>query len=452
MDRILRVLSLAMAAAAFGLTTPVSLATPADEDGRSLAQPTLSPAAPSAEAPAPILVAPAPVAPAAEAPVLVAPAQASPSATPPLPALPAEAAPIAPEPPAPPPTVVAPAETAPVEMASPLKLTEANSERSEQLEQIARQADRQTRHGFELAGRGAYFAARLEFLGALKLVAEGLDTEQKTDVHGRALGAALTAMKEAEDFLLNGARLEAGGDLSGIIRIHSTPVLKAETANVTAMTALKCYFTYAQEQFSAAAGHEVAGSMALYALGKLHDTMAQKKCNSVAAAEPKAMVFYQASMLSYPKNYMAVNDLGVMLARCGNCTDARTILEHSITLSPQAVTFHNLAVVYGQLGQLELARQADQQAATLQQAEIVRRRMSQGSANTTVQWTDPQTFAQTSTGDPNTPGITLQPRAPAVAAPVATARQVPPATAPEQAARRPSAAERMSWGAPGYQR
>ena len=64
-------------------------------------------------------------------------------------------------------------------------------------------------------------------------------------------------------------------------------------------------------QFAAAAGHEVAGSMALNALGKLHDAMAHKKSGPVPAAEPKAMVYYQAAMLAYPKNFMAANDLGV---------------------------------------------------------------------------------------------------------------------------------------------
>ena len=105
---------------------------------------------------------------------------------------------------------------------------EPDKERSEQLEQVARQADEQTRHGLELAGRGAYFAARSEFIGALRLIAEGLDTQQKTDTHGHALAAALTAMKEAEDFLPAGSRPEAELDLSGIIAVHTTPVLKGE--------------------------------------------------------------------------------------------------------------------------------------------------------------------------------------------------------------------------------
>ena len=88
-----------------------------------------------------------------------------------------------------------------------------------------------------------------------------------------------------------------------------------------------------------------------------------KKSGPVPAAEPKAMVYYQAAMLAYPKNFMAANDLGVLLARCGNYSDARTMLEHSLSLCPQSATWHNLAVVYGQLGQTVLARRADQQAA-----------------------------------------------------------------------------------------
>ena len=129
------------------------------------------------------------------------------------------------------------------------------------------------------------------------------------------------------------------------------------------MTALKCYFTFAQEQFAAAAGREVAGSMALHALGKLHAALAQKKGTPIVAPESKAMVFYQAALLVYPKNYMAANDLGVLLAQCGNYADARAMLEHSLSLCRQSTSWQNLAVVYRQLGQTALAERAGQQAA-----------------------------------------------------------------------------------------
>ena len=115
------------------------------------------------------------------------------------------------------------------------------------------------------------------------------------------------------------------------------------------------------------------------------------------------------------------------------------MLEHSLSLSRQSATWHNLAVVYGQLGQPALALQADQQAAMLQQAEMARRQTTLGTANNSVLWMDPQTFAQTSANTPASPGATPQLRQ-------ATA----PSTAAIGASKPPSAAERMSWGSRAY--
>jgi len=274
-------------------------------------------------------------------------------------------------------------------------------ERSQQLENVARQADRQILHGFELAGRGAHFAARSEFIAALRLVAEGLDAEQKTDLHRRALAAALTALKEAEDFLPDGSRIEANLYLPGIVGIHATPVLKNNTDNLTPLTALKCYFTFAQEQLAAAAGREVAGSMALRGLGKLHAALAGNKNARIVAAEPKAMVFYQAALLAYPQNFMAANDLGVLLAQCGNYAEARTMLEHSLAIRSQSSGWQNLAVVYRQLGQPALAERAARQAAFVRQAEMAQRQTAMQPAGDAVRWMDPGTFAQSARNPPN---------------------------------------------------
>ena len=197
--------------------------------------------------------------------------------------------------------------------------------RSEQLENIARQADSHTRHGFELAGRQAFFAARAEFVSALRLVAQGLDNEHRTTIHSRSLSAGLAAVKEAEEFLPRGTRLEAELDLQAIIASHRTPVLKSTpTETLQPMAAMRCYLTFSQEQLAAAAGHEVAGSMALYALGKLHASLARQKRTEIVAAEAKTVAFFQAALLVSPTNYMASNDLGVFLAQCGNLTEAQT--------------------------------------------------------------------------------------------------------------------------------
>ena len=337
--------------------------------------------------------------------------------------------------------------------ASPLAAAEPLKKRSEQLEQIARQADRRTRHGYKLASRGAYFAARSEFLGALRLVAEGLDTERKAMVHGRALAAALCAMKEAEDFLPDQSRSEAMQDLPEVIATHTTPVLKDHAGNVTSLVALRCYLTFAQEQFAATTGNEVAGSMALHALGKLHAALARKKGSPIVAPESKAVVFYQAALLAYPENSLAANDLGVLLARCGRSADARAMLENSLAMHPQSTGWRNLGVVYGQLGQTALARKATHQAELLRKRELAGQLTPSTSADGTVQWLDPQTFARSSTSPLNPRDTT--PIVPAVNPQVADAPGAKPqAVAPSVVwpAPTPAAATRMSWGARMYHR
>jgi tetratricopeptide (TPR) repeat protein len=272
--------------------------------------------------------------------------------------------------------------------------------RSEQMENIARQADQQIRHGFELAGKGAYFAARAEFIAALRLLSQGLDADSLTKQHSRALALALRAIKEADDFIPNGSTTEADLSVRSIVGNHETPALKrSDLSGLTPMMALKCYLTFAQEQLAEAAGGEIAGSMALHALGKLHATLAKNKIGSVRAAEPKAMVFFQAALLVHGRNYMAANDLGVLLARCGNYADACAMLNYSLSLHSDPTGWHNLAVVYQGLGQRELAQRAQRQC-----DEALRLAASQAGGKTPpaqqmVRWVDTQTFAQ-STGEP----------------------------------------------------
>ena len=270
---------------------------------------------------------------------------------------------------------------------------EGPARRSEQLEQIARQADRQIRRGFELASRGAQFAARLQFIRALRLVAQGLDADRQTDLHSRSLAAGLTAIREAEDFIPDGSHLEANLDVPAIIEGHRTPVLKsADTETLSPLLALRCYFTFAQEQLAAAVGREVAGSMALHALGKLHGTLAGN--SGSRAAESKAVSFYQAALLAYPGNHMAANDLGVLLARCGNGREAEAALKYSLSIRRQSTGWHNLAIVYRQLGQTALARQADRLSQSARLAETARRKTPQNPSQQPVRWVDTRTFAQ----------------------------------------------------------
>ena len=341
------------------------------------------------------------------------------------------------------------------DMPTEMPIAETTDARSVQLEQIAQQADRQTRHGFELAGQGAYFAARSEFIGAMRLVAQGLDAEHKTDSHSRDLANAMTAIKEAEDFLPRGSRLEADINLTEIIAFHATPVLKNNSTKTNSLEAMRRYMTFAQEKLASAEGKEIAGSMALHAMGKLHTALSQKKNAIIVAADAKAVVYFQASLLVYPKNYMAANDLGVLLAKSGRYSDARAMIEHSLSLCPQSTGWQNLAVIYRQLGDASKAQQANGYAFTLRQAEDARRRNLSATSNDSVRWTDPQTFAQTSTNTPNAFGAAPMPataKSPAMYAPAAKSPTTSSAANTYGPAPTPAAASRM-WRQPSaYQR
>jgi len=267
--------------------------------------------------------------------------------------------------------------------------------RSEAMEKIALQSDQQIRHGFELASRGAYFAARAEFTAALRLIAQGLDNEGNTTMHSQALSAALTAMKEAQDFIPAGGKLEGELDLPPLVASHRTPVLKhVPPQQLQAMRALKQYFTFAQEQLALAAGQELSGSVALGALGKMHAALAGKPNPEIIAAEAKAIVFFQAAILVCPRNYTAANDLGVLLAHSGDCAGARRMLEHSVLVYRCSGNLDNLSVVYRQLGEPRLAALAAEKAQVAKAAEIARQKNASLSASGTVQWVDPTALAQ----------------------------------------------------------
>jgi|GEM_PF-2939285 len=330
-----------------------------------------------------------------------------------------------------------PSSALPQPEASPLEPSVHWEDRSEQLEQIARQADRHTRHGFELADRGALFAARAEFITALRLVAQGLDAEYRTSNHSRALAAGLAAVEEAGDFVPDNSRLEAHLDLPSLIGSHVTPVLKnANKAELAPMLCVQCYLSFAQEQLAAAAGREIAGSMALCALGKVYGTLAMQRNPAARAAEAKAVTFYQSALLVYPGNFMAANELGVLYARHGNYAAARAALEHSVRIHQHAAGWRNLAVVYRQLGHADLAAQAARQAENISRRQLVKQ-SSQLPSGTVVQWIDPVTFAQTAR---DVPPATPPPEIPAHATPAR-------ATPARATAARATAAGRTAAGA-----
>ncbi len=264
---------------------------------------------------------------------------------------------------------------------------------SPELEIARRQADEALRRGFGLAERGALFSARSEFTQALRQISQALDASQSAAIHTQALARGMRAIQEADDFVPKGSRIETQLPLNVLIASHQTPVLKGSLTEVSPTVAIQAYQAYAQEQLALSLEHEPLGSLALFALAKIQLASEVAQSPGEINSSAKAIALHRAATLVEPNNFLAANELGVLLARQGRWQESRAVLENSATVAPQVVTYQNLANVYQHVGEGNLARQTNQAA-----AELALKRgpntITGGSA--AVQWLDGATFAQTS--------------------------------------------------------
>ncbi len=259
---------------------------------------------------------------------------------------------------------------------------------SAEMQSVLEQAEQRLREGFRLADRQAIFLARGEFVAALELICQANDLRQNTQFYSQALVAGLAALDESRDF----ARARPTGKTLDVVRIssgHRTKILSVEEcATISPMAAAKRYYAYSQEQLAGATAGEPRSSIALYGLGRLAMAAGEAAPAERMEHSARAMVLHQAALMADRKNYRAANELGVLLARHGDYGSARTLLLHSVRLSPHPSTYRNLAVVHTKLGEKEFAQQASQHGLALERAGVRRN----GPA---VAWVDPMTFAST---------------------------------------------------------
>jgi hypothetical protein len=280
---------------------------------------------------------------------------------------------------------------------------------------VVNRATELVRHSYTLAQRGAHYSARAELIQALRLVAQANDAERPEGEHSQALARGLQALREADDFAPRGSRLEGQLDVAQIVITHRTPVLKGQAVgNLSPLVALQRYYSYAQQQFASAGGNMPAASQALYGLGRIQTLLADGTSESQRLQSPRAMTYYQAALLVDGGNYLAANELGVMLADYGQLAEARRVLLHSVMTHSHVEGWQNLAVVHARLGEHDLSHRADFDRQLL----VAQREKSGGDSPLTkaVQWVDPQAFAAGGAADPTAPS------------PVATATRPGPAT------------------------
>ncbi len=258
--------------------------------------------------------------------------------------------------------------------------------------QVAERAAQISDRGFAMAERGMPYAGSAELIKSLQLVAQALDMQEGSALHATSLASGLKALDEAGDFV-SSTGSPAVVNVGEIVAMHQTPVLKSHPAAATLspVAAQQQYFAYAQAQLAAAGGGQQVASQALYRLGKLQTALAAHDADPQALHAPQAIVFHQAALTTDAANYLAANELGVLLARYGQLPEARSVLLHSVSVRPQIESWHNLAAVHKRLGEEDLSRRAENERDLL--AKQLGRAAPQP-ASDLVRWVDRQTFAK----------------------------------------------------------
>jgi tetratricopeptide (TPR) repeat protein len=246
--------------------------------------------------------------------------------------------------------------------------------------------------GYNLAQHGAFFAARTEFIQVLRRVAQAKDAGSNSDTHARALAAGLRALDEADDFVPQGAQLEAELDVRKTASSHRTSVMRDYPEEVLPQDAVVLYHTYAQQELSIAASGEQAGSMALYGLGKVNARLAERRDDDVELTRG-AMTMYLAALNACPDNNLAANELGVLLCRTGHAAEAIDRFTRAIDLAPNATAYHNLAVAQQKLG---MTGQASANEEESQRIAALDRSKGAVSRRAGVEWVSPGEMARVS--------------------------------------------------------
>lgn len=273
---------------------------------------------------------------------------------------------------------------------------------------------------FSLANRGMLYSARREFLRALRTLAHAKDASVGGREFSRKLSSGIRTLDESDDFLPHGSQLESEMYLETIVSSHHTSLLKNGCAtNVSPPAAIEAYHDQVADQLGMAMAGEPAGSMALYGLARIHQHFAMKDAVDSMANVDKAVALHRAALLAHPRNHLAANEAGVLLARQGRLVKATSMLERAAYLAPTSVGHHNLAAVQLRRGQHKLANATAKQARILSmQQQTAADRVGAG-----VAWVDPRSFVNGTV--PNSPAV-----AAVLTHPPMTAPQPRRATAP----------------------
>lgn len=231
-------------------------------------------------------------------------------------------------------------------------------------------AEEHIQRGLDLGSRKAVCSAQLQFIKAVRQIAVALDIEQGDHAHQAALdeGVRILAMLDAP----------RDNDPAGL-------------------AAMQQQLLDAQKRLAYAGGNLPQASMALFGAGRSYTALAEELAEERSMAGPKAMTMYQAALTIDGANYMAANELSVLLVGYGQLQDAEQVLTRALEAAQRPELWRNLAVVYDKMGRPTLAAQAQQQYLQMTAGRPQAAASSQLAAS--VRWTEPGEFNRAAGND-----------------------------------------------------
>ena len=272
-------------------------------------------------------------------------------------------------------------------------------------EATAQQAAKRIEYGKALSRRGAGFSARQEFLAALQMIANDNDNTTNSNLHSRSLKQALLTIEEAADFSVATPEQQIHMDVAAVVETHRCKVLTpAEAGQLSPVQAMNRYFSAAQKQLDVAGGRNVVTSEAFFCLGKLNTMLTRNQKIPSPYDTAQSVVFHQAALLSDHEHHRSANELGVLLAKNGRLSQAKTLFERSLRSTPTARTWQNLAETHRRLGEMNLANQANNEFRMLASRQVP-------NSNSEIQWMPVEQFNAEAPVDVNQQRVATRPAA-----------------------------------------
>ena len=250
-------------------------------------------------------------------------------------------------------------------------------------ESAAQQAVHHIEYGKSLSRRGAAFAARQEFISALRVIAQQNDARSGGMEFTKSLQRALMAMKEAKDFMVQDEQVML--NVSRVIESHHSEILtQDEAANMTPVMALQKYLATAENGLDMAGGRNVVSAEALYCLGKLHTMMSTSSRKPGGLDLASSVAFHRAALKSDAQNHRSANELGVLMAQSGRLEEAKELFKQSLRIRQSPLTWTNLAKTHQRLGEVQFAQMAERESRIAGTAQVA--------SNASIQWVNNRDF------------------------------------------------------------